>query len=275
MNVRELYRQVVETLTTAGVEAAAADGRELVEFALQVPVARNFSEVDGSSIARVRQLVQRRVRREPVQHITGRMFFRALTLKAAAGVFVVRPETEMVAEAAIELARDFSSPVVVDLCTGSGAIAAAVASEVPTAQVHAVEISAAAVTLAHQNLPPAVSLVEGDATNPAVLAYLDGTVNVVVSNPPYLPVAVVDQPEALADPPAALYGGGKDGLRVPIRIIARAATLLAPGGFLVMEHDPSQSEYLRRAAHGAGFVSARTQRDLTGRERYLVAGVAH
>lgn len=247
-------------------------------------VGRSLVMVDGASAEEVERylaLVERRAEREPLQLITGTMWFRGLGLAARPGVFVVRPETEVVAQAAIDAARAVlaagaAAPVVVDLCTGSGAIAAALAVEVPAARVTAVELDDAPAALAEENLerlaPGPVRLVRADATAPETLAELDGAVDVVVSNPPYVPADAVEDAETERyDPDLALYGGGADGLAVPVAVIGRAAALLRPGGVLVMEHDTGQGPALREAARSAGFASASTGQDLTGRDRYLRA----
>src|SRR5690606_3382282 len=220
-------------------------------------------------------LVERRRRREPLQHLTGEMFFRHLRLVSAPGAFVVRPETELVAEEAITAARRLPAPRVVDLCTGSGAIALAVATEVPAAEVWAVELSEAAPAVARRNaadLAPHVTLVQDDAAT--ALPELDGTADVVVSNPPYVPPdAVPRDPEVRDhDPDLALYGGGHDGLDVPRAVLRTAARLLRPGGTLVMEHAEVQATAVRAAATGTGaFVDVRTVQDLSGRDRMVVA----
>ncbi|MCI1640968.1 MAG: peptide chain release factor N(5)-glutamine methyltransferase [Actinomyces sp.] len=260
------------------------EARALLEWALGVESLWSAPDVVGARAAeRLRSGVARRRHREPLQHITGRMWFRGLALEARPGVFVVRPETEVVAGAAIDAAGRVpagsgggpgGAPLVADLCAGSGAIAVSVACEVPAARVVAVELDPRAVALARANVralaPDRVVVVHGDATS--ALEEWDGRVDVVVSNPPYVPSA--DRPtqaEALADPEAALFGGGEDGLVVPRGIVHRAARLLAPGGTLVVEHAESQSAALRGIAAQAGLVGARTLPDLAGRDRMLVA----
>lgn len=275
-SVRDLLAWGRSRLT--GIEAAspAGDARALMEWALDVPDLWHAPDVIGAHAAeRFRSGVAQRRHHVPLQHIIGRMWFRGLTLEAAPGVFICRPETEVVAGRAIDAARAVPSgePLVVDLCTGSGAIALAVATEVGAARVWAVELSEEAVRLARRNIdslaPGRVHLVHGDATT--ALAELDGRVDVVVSNPPYVPPHDVTQTEALADPDPALYGGGEDGLVIPRGIVHRAAALLREGGVLVMEHAEVQSAALREEASAAGFVDVRTQCDLAGRERMLVA----
>ncbi|WP_315501074.1 peptide chain release factor N(5)-glutamine methyltransferase [Actinomyces radicidentis] len=278
--LRRLVTEVGGRLAEAGVASPEVDARVLAEHV----VGRALVMADGASAEQVElylALVERRAAREPLQLITGTMWFRGLELTARPGVFIVRPETEVVAQAAVDAARaaravGTAEPVVVDLCTGSGAIAAALALEVPEARVTAVELDDAPAALAAENLerlsPGRVRLVQADATAPETLAELDGAVDVVVSNPPYVPAdAVEDDETERYDPDLALYGGGVDGLAVPVAVIGRAAALLRPGGVLVMEHDAGQGAALREAALAAGFASASTGQDLTGRDRYLRA----
>ena len=209
------------------------------------------------------------------------MWLRGAELISRPGVFIVRPETEVVAGAAIEAAREVMASgggvvLTADLCTGSGAIAACVAKEVPGARVVAVEISETAASLARENcerlVPGRVEVIHADATDPLVLHDLNGQVDVVVSNPPYVPAGAVEDTETEQhEPTVALYGGGPDGLEIPIDVLVRSVALLRTGGVLVMEHDHEQGALLRAAALGAGFKQAETGQDLTGRDRYLRA----
>jgi release factor glutamine methyltransferase len=223
------------------------------------------------------ELVERRAGRVPLQHLTGTAPFRGLELAVGPGVFVPRPETESVAQVAVDAAADAvartGSALVVDLCTGSGAIALAVAAEVPGARVHAVELDAAAHAWAARNLGGStVVLHRGDART--ALTDLDGTVDVVVSNPPYVPPGAVpvDPEVAEHDPAVALYGLGPDGLEVPRGVVRAAARLLAPGGLLVVEHAEVQAADARAMVDGTGlFTAAVTHADLTGRPRMVVA----
>lgn len=278
--LRRLVREAGALLERVGVASPEVDARVLAEHV----VGRSLVMADGASTEEVERylaLIERRAEREPLQLITGTMWFRGLELTARPGVFIVRPETEVVAQAAIDAARaalaaGTAAPVVVDLCTGSGALAAALAVEVPAARVTAVELDDVPAALAADNIerlaPGRVRLLRADATAPETLAELDGAVDVVVSNPPYVPADAVEDTETdRYDPDLALYGGGADGLAVPTAIIERAAALLRPGGVLVMEHDADQSTSLRAAARSAGFASASTGQDLTGRDRYLRA----
>ncbi|WP_324649782.1 peptide chain release factor N(5)-glutamine methyltransferase [Georgenia sp. H159] len=271
---RDAVRAATELLAAAGVPSPDVDARLLAEHVTDAALVV-AGPPTGEQLAAFAGLVDRRRRREPLQHLTGEMFFRYLRLTSAPGAFVVRPETELVAEEAIAAARQHAAPRVVDLCTGSGAIALAVATEVRSAEVWAVELSADALAVARGNvaaLAPHVTLVAGDAAT--ALPELDGTVDVVVSNPPYVPPdAVPRDPEVREhDPDLALYGGGADGLDVPRAVLRSAARLLRPGGTVVMEHAEVQAAAVREAAAGTGaFVDVRTVRDLSGRDRMVVA----
>ncbi|MBR5950243.1 MAG: peptide chain release factor N(5)-glutamine methyltransferase, partial [Actinomycetaceae bacterium] len=232
--------------------------------------------VDALSQELIEQFVgyiDRRCKREPLQHITGTMNFRFLELDAASGTFIVRPETEWLVDDVIVEARRVGEGVrVVDLCTGSGAIALSLATEIPTSEVWAVELSDAAFACATRNnerYGNRVSLVRDDALNclPSRAGYFD----VVVSNPPYVPANSEISPEVAYDPSMALWGGENDGLDVPYGIIDRGAYLLREGGLLVMEHDSSQSAVLREKARAVGFDDVATKCDATGRERWLWA----
>ncbi|HET8601045.1 MAG TPA: peptide chain release factor N(5)-glutamine methyltransferase [Segeticoccus sp.] len=224
---------------------------------------------------RFEELVAERARRIPLQHLTGRAGFRRLELAVGPGVFVPRPETELTAELAIAAAHETSRAVVVDLCTGSGAIALSVKDEVPLAQVYAVELSPEAHAWALQNRERTgldVELRLGDAA--IAFPELAGRVDVVVCNPPYIPEGMVPtEPEVRDhDPELALYGGSLDGLAVPLALAARAADLLRDEGALVMEHADVQGTWLPDALERAGvWREVADHKDLTGRPRVVTA----
>ena len=279
--LRRLVRQAGERLKAAGVASPEHDARALAEWLLGRPLPL-ADGADAAFTAAYAQALRRREAREPLQRITGRMFFRGLELECRPGVFIVRPETEVVAGVAIEavLARErggvAGGPLVVDLCTGSGAIAAAVAAEVPAARVIAVELAddavVAAVAACERHAPGRVRVVQADAAAPSTLAGLDGSVDVVVTNPPYVPAGALEDVETASyDPRLALFGGGEDGLDLPVALVRRAAALLHDDGLLVMEHDAGQGRALREAALAVGFREASTGQDLTGRDRFLRA----
>ncbi|MDM7830891.1 peptide chain release factor N(5)-glutamine methyltransferase [Cellulomonas edaphi] len=283
LGVRDLVEGAARVLAEAGVASPRVDATELAAFALgldRLDLVLAPAAPEGFA-SRYAELVERRRVREPLQHITGRTGFRYLTMVVEPGVFVPRPETEVVAQAAVDEAAHLASagrrPVVVDLCTGAGGIAVSVASEVGGARVWAVDASPAAVALTARNAELAgadVAVQHGDVRDPGLLAELDGLVDVLVSNPPYIPPdAVPVDPEVRDhDPDLALYGGGADGLDVPRAVIAAAARLLAPGGLLVMEHAEVQDARARAAAEQTGaFTDVASRPDLTGRPRMLVA----
>ncbi|MGO1316275.1 MAG: peptide chain release factor N(5)-glutamine methyltransferase [Cellulomonadaceae bacterium] len=228
--------------------------------------------VPGACAEAFAALVDRRALREPLQHLTGTAPFRNLELAVGPGVFVPRPETEQVAQVAINeaaavLART-GAVAVVDLCTGSGALALAVVDEVPGAEVHAVELDEARRNTAA--LGNRVHLVRGDART--ALGELDGRCDVVVSNPPYVPPGAVPREAEVSrfDPQVALYGLGPDGLEVPRGVVTAAARLLRPGGLLVMEHAEVQADAACAILAARGFVDVATMADLTGRPRMAV-----
>ena len=285
-------------LAGAGVASSRVDAELLLAHVLDVsrPELRRLAVIDATlpddrTTATFAGLVARRAAREPLQHLTGVAPFRHLELAVGPGVFVPRPETEQVAQAAIDEAAAVvdarGTAVVVDLCTGTGAIALAVATEVPGSQVHAVELDRNAYQWAERNVAavtPWVRLVRGDARR--ALDELDGAVDVVVSNPPYVPPDAVPRDPEVAhhDPAVALYGLGPDGLEVPRGVTTAAARLLRPGGLYVMEHAEVQATAVRamvaaatvqagdgRTGSGPAFEAVATLPDLTGRPRMVVA----
>ena len=280
-SVTEARSWVRERLANAGIDSVDADVRELLEWACDVTSQVDLpAALDPEQADKLRGGVGERALRIPLQHVTGRMYFRSLTLRSVPGVFVVRPETEVLAGLAIDEAAAAvaarGEARVVDLCTGSGAIALAVATESACTEVWAVEKEPDPFALACLNRDRVgacgVHLVRGDATHPETLGFLDGLVDVVVTNPPYVPAdEMPTQPEAAADPHSALYGGSADGLDIPCQIIRRSLTLLRPGGTLLMEHSPSQDEALRTYAASLGMVEVSTSTDLAGRMRFLRA----
>ncbi|HET6939310.1 MAG TPA: peptide chain release factor N(5)-glutamine methyltransferase, partial [Nocardioides sp.] len=221
-------------------------------------------------------LIARRALREPLQHLTGQAWFRHVRLEVGPGVFTPRPETELLAGWAVDEARKRTDPVVVDLCTGSGAIAKAVADEVPGARIHAVELDEPAYRWAERNLAgTGVDLRQGDFAT--AFDDLVGAVDVVVCNPPYVPLEAWESvaPEARDhDPHLALFSGA-DGLDA-IRVLAvRAAELLRPGGVLGVEHADVQGDAVPAVLSGTGrWTDVRDHRDLAGRPRFSTARLA-
>ncbi|MDQ1627286.1 MAG: release factor glutamine methyltransferase [Actinomycetota bacterium] len=273
--LRAALAAATERLAAAGVPAPRFDAEELAAFAMGTERRDLWRAATlGAAAETFAAYVDRRAAREPLQHITGRAFFRHVTLLVGPGVFVPRPETELVAEAAIEEARRVRgrTPVVVDLCTGSGAIALSVADEVSGARVLAVEADPDAVAWAERNLAGSgVELRAGDMAE--AFPDLDATVDVVVSNPPYIPEgAVVRDPEVASYDPAPALWSGADGLDA-MRVVERVAwRLLRPGGLVVAEHADLQGESAPGQFRAAGrWADVRDHRDLAGRDRYLTA----
>lgn len=282
MNVGELVTALAERFGRAGIASALADAELVVGFVTgwtrgEVS-AKAFmgAELSPEIVAEIEAIAVRREAREPLQHITGQSPFRHLVLEVGPGVLVPRPETELVAEWAIDALLQVPSPnpLAVDLGTGTGALALALATEVPHSRVIAVEYFADALVWAGRNIERLgdgrVELVQADAAT--ALTDLDGTVDVVVTNPPYIPDAEKpEDPEVLGyDPETALFGG-EDGLRDIRTFIATAARLLRPGGVLVLEHGDGQGAAVRTIATEAGFRGATTHTDLIHRERALTA----
>ncbi|MCU1593367.1 MAG: hemK [Frankiales bacterium] len=222
---------------------------------------------DGLDEDRYDELVARRADRVPLQHLVGTAVFRWVELQVGPGVFVPRPETESVVQWVLD--RRLETPLIVDLCTGSGAIALSLADEIPGATVHAVEKDSLALTWAARNVEGTrVSLHEGSAAT--ALPDLDGTVDVVISNPPYLPDGErgLMAPEALKDPSTALFGGA-DGLDVIREVEQTAKRLLKPGGWVVVEHADTQGS--SAPAVFTEWDEVQDHQDLTGRDRFVTA----
>ncbi|OZG65377.1 protein-(glutamine-N5) methyltransferase, release factor-specific [Bifidobacterium hapali] len=291
--VAEMIRSAARTLRDAGVDTpehdakllfAEATGRELrdVDKAMLMDDAW---ELDETTREHFRSMITRRTSREPLQYIVGHAPFRYLDVQVGPGVFIPRPETETVVQAGLDWITQHGlyAPRVVDLCAGSGVIGLSVVTEVRGAEVWAVELSADAYawternreSVAHRDPSAGYNyhLEQGDATSPLTLPQLDGTIDLVITNPPYVPLSQIpQQPEVRDhDPDMALYGGSADGAVIPEQIILRAAGLLRTGGALVMEHDISQADQLVAFARANGFIEARTGNDWTGRPRYLFA----
>ncbi|MBM7509842.1 peptide chain release factor N(5)-glutamine methyltransferase [Nocardioides sp. 31GB23] len=275
---RVVLSTAVERLRAAGVPSPEHDAAELLAHVLGTERGRLVlvEEVGPDALPAYDALVARRAAREPLQHLTGRAWFRHVELAVGPGVFVPRPETELLAGWAVEQAGLLDEPVVVDLCTGSGAVARSVAHEVPAARVHAVELDPAAHAWAERNLlGTGVDLRLGDMATE--LEELAGTVDVVVCNPPYVPLEAWESvaPEARDhDPHLALFSGddGLDALRVLER---RAAVLLRPGGVLGAEHADVQGSSAPDVLSASGrWRDVRDHRDLAGRARFVTARLA-
>ena len=262
----ETIGKAIATLREAGVDTPEHD----VKLLLAEAAGCELSDVDKAMLMgdpidydaeRFGAMLARRANREPLQYIVGHAPFRYLDLEVGPGVFIPRQETELVTQEGIDwITRNgLYNPRVVDLCAGSGAIGLSIVTEVPGSHVWGVEIN--------------YELEIGDATNATTLAKLDGSIDMVITNPPYVPQNnIPDQPEVRDhDPELALYGGSADGTLIPERIIRRASRLLRAQGLFVMEHDISQGDRLAAFARINGFEQVHVRNDYTNRPRYLVA----
>ena len=291
MRPRDLVRDGAAVLADGGVASPEHDAAALLAHVLgttrgRLPLVEDVAPEAGEVYA---ALVARRAAREPLQHLTGTAAFRHVELQVGPGVFVPRPETELLAGWAVEQARlvvstrsttegagSTTEVVVVDLCTGSGAIAKAVADEVPQARVHAVELDEDAHAWAVRNLSDTrVDLRLGDLAT--AFEDLLGTVDVVTCNPPYIPLSAWESvaPEARDhDPHLALFSGA-DGLDAIRALEQRAGVLLRPGGVVGFEHADVQGASAPGVFTASGrWVDVRDHPDLAGRARFTTARLA-
>ena len=280
MLVSELPSESSSKLEEAGVISATVDAELLAcyclgisrsELSLMVATSQEFPQ---ESMDRFHLALARRVARQPLQHITGTAPFRHLELKVGPGVFTPRPETEQVVGFAREKITNFQSPLIVDLGSGSGAIAISLATEISGSKVFAVEKSEEAFGYLLQNAASyglsKVNLRNEDLQNS--LSDLDGKVDLVISNPPYIPndAIPIDLEVQLHEPSMSLYGG-VDGLDVIRQISIRAKKLLKSGGLLVLEHADSQSNAIGKLLLAGGWLEIEARADLAGKERMISA----
>ena len=269
-------------LAEAGVESPRTDAELIAARLHGVSRAELHLVPDTGFDPRFWDDIARREAREPLQHITGHAYFRYLELAVGPGVFVPRQETEVMTGWAIEqlAAMDVADPVVADLGTGSGAIALSIAQEVPRAQVHAVEAdplarqwterNIAAVAVASPHTSGRVTLHGADFAT--ALSELDGRVDLVVSNPPYIPAGAWVPPEVGEYDPATALWGGQDGLDAVRIVAATARRLLRPGGVVAVEHGAQQGPAVYWVfAEESGWRETRNHTDLAGRDRFVTA----
>ena len=266
--------EAVAELSAVGIESPRVDAELLAAHVLEIPRGRLVlvDTIREDELRRFRVLVASRARRIPLQHLLGTAAFRHLELSVGDGVFVPRPETELLAGWGIERAR--SGDIVVDLCSGSGAIALSVAQESKTVSVYAVEKSPVALSYLRRNALayPAVEVVEADVTDPDLLPGLSHRVAVVLCNPPYVPDGTPVPPEVADHDPVSAVFGGADGLDVIRPVIALAARLLKPGGHVGIEHDDVHGDAVPALLREDGrFAEVTAHRDLTGRPRFATA----
>ncbi|MFC6162486.1 peptide chain release factor N(5)-glutamine methyltransferase [Kribbella jiaozuonensis] len=269
MPVRTLLAEAAAKLTAAGVASPEYDAAELLAF-VTGSSRMHLAEPTVEQLRVYEELIARRAAREPLQHLTGTAGFRYRELAVGPGVFVPRPETEVMVGWMLERIAGVKNPLVVDLCSGSGAIAGAVATERPDSIVHAVELSPEACVWARRNLAGTGAVLhEGDIDG--CLPEFDGQVDAVISNPPYIPLTAWESVTAEVrdhDPALALWSGD-DGLDEIKVVAATAARLLKPGGWFACEHADVQGESAPAVfTTTASFTEIRDQLDLAHRHRF-------
>ena len=281
--VRPLLTQAVSQLRQVGVDSPEQDARQLLAYAAGIELARLplLDAVEDDQASNFQALIEKRARRVPLQHLTGRAHFRYLELEVGPGVFVPRPESEVMTGWAIErlrpmvyaVARGKSRhlPVVVELGTGSGAIAKSIATELTGTRVHAVEMSEEAAAYAARNLADTTVQLyvrDMDGARPE----LNGAVDLVIANPPYIPLDAFESvvPEVRDHDPILALVSGQDGLDAIRVVVAEAARLLRPAGLLCVEHADVQGESVQQILLDYNaFTAVRDHRDLAGRSRFV------
>lgn len=268
-------------LSAAGIDSARFDAEEIAAHV--VGVARMklplVPLVDPQVVDGIGKLVHQRAKRIPLQHLLGWAPLGPITVDVGPGVFVPRPETELLLEWGLAQLQGKSRPVVVDLCTGSAALALAVAHSRPDAVVHAVELDRSALAWARRNADKQVAagdtpirLHAADVTDPRVLSELDGSVDLVLCNPPYVPTGTVVPPEVAEHDPAQAVFSGADGLDVIRHVVTLAARLLTTGGGVAIEHDDTQGESAPALLASRRVLTDVVEHpDLVGRPRFVTA----
>ena len=275
---RPRLRQAIDVATAAlaeaGIDSARTDAELLAAHLAGVNRGRlaAIDEPDADFFRRYDEMIGARSRRIPLQHLTGSAAFGPLELRVGPGVFIPRPETEALLEWVLAQ-RLPDRPVIVDLCTGSGALAIALATHWPQARVIAVDDDATALGYARRNAEStAVELVQADVTVPGLLPELTGSVDLVVSNPPYIPAGAELEPEVADHDPAHALFGGADGMAVIAPIARLAGGWLKPGGLFAVEHDDTTSQQTVETISSTTLFTAITpHRDLAGRPRFVTA----
>ncbi len=280
-SLRVQIMAAAQKLAESGVPSPQFDAEELAAHLLGISRTKLGLQplVAAEWTHDYRTLVDRRAARVPLQHLVGTAVLGRTTVQVGPGVFIPRPETEVLLEWALQAIEALEKPVVVDLCSGSGAIALAIAQARPDATVHAVERAAGALAWARRNIEvhrdaggSPIDLRGGDFTDQRLLADLDGTADLVTANPPYVPDGALLAPEVADHDPADAVFAGADGLAVIRPLISVAAGLLKPGGFLAIEHDDSHGDSVPALLSARRVLAdVADHQDLTGRPRFVTA----
>lgn len=272
--LRQAIDAAAAALADAGIDSARYDAEELAAHLAGADRGRLRMLADPGEdfFADYRALVAERRNRVPLQHLTGTAAFGPVTLHVGPGVFIPRPETEAMLEWVLNQ-RLPAEAIIVDACTGSGALALALARQLPRARVIAIDDSPAALRYARQNCADStVELLQADVTAAGLLPELDGRLDLLVTNPPYIPDGAVLDPEVGKHDPAHALFGGADGMVVITALVAQAGRWLRPGGLFAVEHDDTTSAQTVAAISGTGwFDDVTARRDLTGRLRFVTA----
>ncbi|WP_421844907.1 peptide chain release factor N(5)-glutamine methyltransferase [Mycobacterium sp.] len=272
--LQRAMRSAAALLAEAGIDSARCDAELLAAHLAGTERGRLalLEQPDDEFFERYHHLVAARSRRVPLQHLTGTAWFGPVRLHVGPGVFIPRPETEaMLAWAAAQPLP--ARPVIVDVFTGSGALAVAMARHLPAARIFAIDDSEAALGYARRNVEGTdVELVRADVTVSGLLPELDGQADLLVANPPYVPDDAALEPEvAQHDPKHAVFGGA-DGMGLVAVVVALAARWLRPGGQFAVEHDDSTSTLTADLVGSTGFFDeVRAHKDLAGRPRFVTA----
>ncbi len=287
MNIEEFLQEIIRAFKKAGIECAEAEARQLACHVLSCDLSylilHSREEIDDKVLLASAALINERCKGRPLQYVMGTASFYGIDLAVDERVLIPRPETELLAERAIAVLKERPFPKVMDLCTGSGAIAAAVAANVPNVKVIATELSPRAFMLARVNLRPYanVKVLRGDLfealeSKDSDPSTKDIPFDAILTNPPYIPSGAIDglAPEVKDHEPHMALDGGKDGLDIIKRIIAEAPAHLKPSGFLLMEIGDDQADAVMDLVLFSGaYRSASILKDLAQKDRMLMAHV--